>query len=135
MRLPIQSTRRFGALVGAALLALGVGACGHPVERKLQGRWLGEGVENFDDALTAAATGWARGTSLEFAGSDLTVSIPAEEARSGSYKVVKVNRNDVDIAVTRKDGAIDRARFSLDDEARMRWRLSGGRSVLLRRQE
>src|SRR5688500_13622065 len=82
--------------LGIALLAaLGVTACGHPVQKKLEGRWLGDGVENFDDEAVATATGWARGASMEFAGSSLTVTIPAEEPRSGKYKVVSVHEGDV----------------------------------------
>jgi hypothetical protein len=52
--------------------------CGHPVQRSLEGRWLGEAVENFQDSQLAAATGWARGLSFEFAGSNVTVAVPAE---------------------------------------------------------
>jgi hypothetical protein len=122
------------ALAGVLLAVVGAG-CGHPVQRKLEGRWIGEGVENFDDMATAPATGWAKGTSLEFAGSTLTVAIPAEEPRSGSYKVVSVNKQDVNLAVTRPDGAKDTLKLKLDDERSLRWQLGGGRSVLMRRAE
>jgi hypothetical protein len=122
------------AVAGVLLAVVGAG-CGHPVQRKLEGRWIGEGVENFDDAAMAAATGWAKGTSLEFAGATLTVAIPAEEPRSGSYKVVSVNKQDVNLAVTRPDGAKDTLKLKLDDERSLRWQLSGGRSVLMRRAE
>ena len=115
----------------AALFALG---CGHPIEKKLQGRWLGDGVENFADDAVAAATGWAKGASLEFAGSSVTVSIPAEEPRTGKYKVVSVRENDVEIAVERKHGSVDRVAFKLDDERSMRWMLGDGRAVVLKRE-
>src|SRR6187549_3022757 len=87
------------ALVAVAVLS----GCGNPVQRKLEGRWLGESVENFDAKDMAAATGWARGLSLEFAGSRLTVAVPAEEPRTGKYKVARVHDNDVELAVTRLD--------------------------------
>ncbi len=135
MRLPIPRTARLAPVLVAVSLSAGLGGCGHPVERKLDGRWLGESVESFDDPAVAAATGWAKGTSLEFAGSTLTVSIPAEEPRTGEYKVLKVYKNDVQIAVTRKDGSVDNAKFTLDDDRSMRWRLSGGRSIVMRRQD
>lgn len=122
------------AVAGVLLAVVGAG-CGHPVQRKLDGRWIGEGVENFDDSAMAAATGWAKGTSLEFAGSTLTVAIPAEEPRSGSYKVVSVNKQDVNLAVTRPDGAKDTLKLKLDDERSLRWQLTGGRSILMRRAE
>jgi len=108
--------------------------CGHPVKRKLEGRWLGEGVENFDDDKVAAATGWAKGASMEFSGSTLTVSIPAEEPRSGAYEIVKVHQNDVEISILRPDGSRDRTRFRLDDEHSMRWMLDEGRAIVLRRE-
>lgn len=135
MTLPIRTPGRLAAALLVAALATALGGCGHPVERKLQGRWLGQSVESFDDRAVASATGWAKGTSLEFAGSTLTVSIPAEEPRTGDYKIVKVYKNDVQIAVTRKDGTVDQAAFTLDDENSIRWRLSGGRSIVLRRQD
>ncbi len=126
--------------LGVLLLVVVGGGCGHPVQRKLEGRWIGEGVENFDDAVVAAATGWAKGTSFEFAGSSLTVAIPAEEPRTGSYKVVSVHQNDVSLAVTPKGAASSeqeppahKLRLKLDDERSMRWMLGDGRALILRR--
>jgi hypothetical protein len=91
-------------------------------------------VEQVDDAAMAAATGWARGTSLEFSGSTLTVSIPAEEPRSGKYKVERVSKNDVTVAVTRPGGAVDRLRLKLDDDRGLRWMLGSGRAIVMRRE-
>jgi hypothetical protein len=119
--------------LGLLLAVVGAG-CGHPVQRKLEGRWIGEGVENFDDGAVAPATGWAKGTSLEFAGSSLTVAIPAEEPRTGTFKVASVHQNDVALSVNRKDGAKDTLRLKLDDERSMRWMLGDGRALLLRRE-
>jgi hypothetical protein len=121
----------------AAALAFGFSssACGHPVQKKLEGRWLGDAVENFDDAEVASATGWAKGTSLEFASSTITVSIPAEEPRSGKYKIAKVRDTDVELAITRDDGRIDKAALKLDDEHSLRWMLGQGRAVVLRREQ
>ena len=93
-----------GLVLSSALLLAG---CGNPVQRKLEGRWLGESVENFDAKDVAAATGWARGLSLEFSGTRLTVAVPAEEPRTGKYKVASVHENDVELAVTRVDGVVD----------------------------
>ena len=70
-------------------LCVGLGGCGHPVQNKLEGRWVGDSVENFDDQHVAVATGWAKGASFEFSGSTLTVAIPAEDPRSASYKIQK----------------------------------------------
>lgn len=120
-----------GLLVTSALLLAG---CGNPVQRKLEGRWLGESVENFDAKDMAAATGWARGLSLEFAGTRLTVAVPAEEPRIGKYKVASVHENDVQLAVTRADGAVDTASFKLDDERSLRFMIGDNKAVVLRRE-
>jgi len=114
------------------LLAFSVG-CGHPVQRSLEGRWLGESVENFQDSQLAAATGWARGLSFEFAGSNVTVAVPAEEPRSGRYSVSSVHESDVRLSFTAKDGKTSTAAFKLDSDHSMRWMLGQGRAVVLRR--
>jgi hypothetical protein len=116
-------------------LALGPAACGaHPVQRKLSGRWLGERIENVDGDALAAATGWVKGASLEFAGSSLTVAIPAEEPRSGNYRVTRVHKDDVKLGVTRQDGTVDELWLKLDDDRSMRWMIGDGRAIVLRRE-
>jgi hypothetical protein len=114
------------------ILAISTG-CGHPVQRSLEGRWLGEAVENFQDSQLAAATGWARGLSFEFAGSTVTVAVPAEEARSGRYQVTSAYQSDVRLAFTAKDGKTSTALFKLDNDRSIRWMLGQGRAVVLRR--
>ena len=114
------------------ILAISTG-CGHPVQRSLEGRWLGDAVENFQDSQLAAATGWARGLSFEFAGSTVTVAVPAEEARTGRYQVSSVHESDVRLAFTAKDGKSSTALFKLDNDHSIRWMLGQGRSVVLRR--
>ncbi|HEY3665957.1 MAG TPA: hypothetical protein VGL19_08160 [Polyangiaceae bacterium] len=121
-----------GLILAAALF---LGGCGNPVQRKLEGRWLGESVENFDAKEMAAATGWARGLSLEFSGTHLTVAVPAEEPRAGKYKVESVHDNDVQLAVTRLDGAVDTASFKLDDDRSLRFMIGDNRAVVLRREQ
>ena len=131
-------TSRRGRLTSLGLLlagALVMAGCGNPVQRKLEGRWLGESVENFDAKEMAAATGWARGLSLEFSGTHLTVAVPAEEPRTGKYKVASVHENDVELAVTRLDGAVDTASFKLDDDRSLRFMIGDNRAVVLRREQ
>lgn len=126
-----------GRLVRLVVVGVSLGSvvgCGHPVQRKLEGRWVGDAVENFDDREVAVATGWAKGTSFEFSGKTLTVAIPAEEPRTGSYKVVNVRENDVELAVVRKDGSTDKARLKLDSEHSLRWMLSDERAIVMRRE-
>jgi hypothetical protein len=114
------------------ILAISTG-CGHPVQRSLEGRWLGDAVENFQDSQLAAATGWARGLSFEFAGSSVTVAVPAEEARTGRYQVTSAYQSDVRLAFTSKDGKTSNALFKLDNDHSIRWMLGQGRAVVLRR--
>jgi len=114
------------------MLAISTG-CGHPVQRSLEGRWLGDAVENFQDSQLAAATGWARGLSFEFAGSTATVAVPAEEARTGRYQVSSVHEADVRLNFTSKDGKTSMALFKLDNDHSIRWMLGQGRAVVLRR--
>ena len=105
------------------------------MQGKLEGRWEGDSVENFDDELVAAATGWAKGTSMEFSGSEVTVRVPAEEPRTGRYRVERVRNRDVTLAVGRKDGSEDRVHFKLDSDHSLRWMLDDSRAVVLRRDE
>jgi len=128
----ISSLFRLTLAASAALLLAG---CGNPVQRKLEGRWLGESVENFDSKDVAAATGWARGLSMEFSGSRLTVAVPAEEPRTGKYKVASVHENDVQLAVTRPDGAVDTTSLKLDDERSLRFMIGDTRAIVLRREQ
>ncbi len=129
--------RKRGRLTSLGLLvlsALFLGGCGNPVAHKLEGRWLGESVENFDAKDMATATGWARGLSLEFSGSHLTVAVPAEEPRTGKYKVASVHESDVQLDVTRADGSVDKASFKLDDERSLRFMVGDSRAIVLRRE-
>ena len=133
---PVRTAlRRLGAgLLLVGLATAGAGCGGHPIQRKLSGRWLGERIENVDGEALAAATGWVKGTSLEFADSTLTVAIPAEEPRTGKYRVVRVHERDVRLAVTRKDGSVDQVSLKLDDERSLRWLIGEGRAIVLRRE-
>lgn len=81
----------------------------------------------------APATGWARGLSFEFAGNNVTVAVPAEEARTGRYSVSSVHESDVRLAFTSKDGKTSSAVFKLDNNHSIRWMLGQGRAVVLRR--
>lgn len=122
------------ALAGFVLSLVSVG-CGHPVQRQLEGRWFGDSIENFAPEELSAATGWARGLSFEFSGAALTVAIPAEEPRTGAYRVTSVHHSDVRLAVDRKDGKKDTMRLKLDDDRSLRWMLDETRSIVLRRED
>lgn len=125
-------TRLLRLALGLLALALGTG-CAHPAERALEGRWRGTSVENFDDADLAAATGWARGTELRFAGKRLTISVPAEEPRTGSYRLAAIEDRRVTLEVLSADGEQSELELIVDDEKSLRWVLGEGRTVLLER--
>lgn len=103
------------------------------MQRRLQGRWLGESVENVDSTFLAAATGWAKGTSFEFSGDRLTVIIPAEEPRSGTYTVASVHDNKVALQAKRTDGTVDPVELRVDDEHSLQWVLPNGASIRMRK--
>ncbi len=130
---PGGSTSRWLRLLVLAVLPCAT-ACGNPTQRLLEGRWLGDSVENVDDDQSPAATGWAKGTSFEFAGSTLTVAIPAEEPRSGTYRVSKMDDREVHLAVLDAEGEQSEMQLIVDDEKHMRWVLGEGRSLVMRRQ-
>ncbi len=120
-------------LAPSASLLLSLG-CGHPVQRQLEGTWHGDSVENFDDRDLARATGWAKSLRFTFSGSKMTVSIAAEDERSGKYRIRSVHNSDVVLAVKKPDGAEDVASLKLDDDHEIRWMLGESRAVVLRRE-
>lgn len=132
--MPALPNRSLLVRLGWVGICASLWGCGHPVQNKLEGRWVGDSVENFDDQHVAVATGWAKGASFEFSGSTITVAIPAEDPRSATYKVASVRENDVQLAVMRKDGAVDKMRLKLDSEHSIRWVLGDERAIVLRRE-
>jgi hypothetical protein len=108
-------------------------SCNHSPRERLQGRWVGEGVENFASSQIARATGWAKGTSFEFRGNRVTVSVPAESPRQGTFVVAQELPNELRVSFVRPQGARDEALFQLDGDGLMRWKIDGSRSVLLRK--
>ena len=127
-------TFRFAkSLLLLALSATTLVGCGHPAERKLRGRWYGDRIESVDAVDLSAATGWVKGTSFLFKGSEMTVEIPAEGARTGKFEVLAFRDGKITVGVHRQDGATDRVELKLDDERSMRWLLPQGRAVVMRR--
>ena len=79
-------------LFAAILVVPALTGCKQSVKQRLQGRWVGEQAINFPANQTRSAGGWARGASFEFQGNRVTVSIPAESPRQGTFKVTGVFR-------------------------------------------
>lgn len=118
---------------GIMLLVFTLPGCSRGLEQQLQGRWVGQSADNFSSAQAARALGWARGASFEFAGSRVTVKIPAERPRTGTFQVTELSEGEVQVSFLRPRGTEDHVTFRVEDEQRMRWMLDGGRSILLRK--
>jgi hypothetical protein len=108
-------------------------SCSHTPRDRLQGRWVGESVENFAASQVARATGWAKGASLEFRGNRVTVTVPAESPRQGTFMVTAQSPDTVRVSFVRQQGARDDASFQFENDERMRWQLGGGRAIVLRK--
>lgn len=124
--------RTLFGLSGACLALLA--ACSHPAERALEGRWYGERVENFSIEEVASATAWARGTSFEFRRPHLTVAVPAEEPRQGSYRLSAIEDRTVKLTVLDANGEQNELELIVDDHNSMRWVLGEGRTLVLKKQ-
>ncbi len=125
---------KFPVFFALVVSAGGATACGHPLSRKLEGRWFGSGVESFEQRELPAAVGWAKGVSFEFSGDKITVAIPAEEPRTAPYRIASVHGSDVKLNVTRPDGKADPLSLRVDDDQSMRWMLDDTHSVVLKRE-
>jgi hypothetical protein len=91
-------------------------------------------VESSDGSVSAARAGWAKGTSLSFSGSRLTVVLPGEAARHGKYQVLSANDGHLELQVEGHDGHLDRTRITLETDDLLRWHLSNVHTLVMRRQ-
>ncbi len=128
----MERTPFFGLLL-ASLLALSQGGCAHPAERALQGRWHGESVENFERDNLAAATGWAKGTSFEFEGKHLKVTVPEEKPRHGVYSLTSIENRQLTLSVLNAQGEQTELNLIVDDAESLRWVLDEGRTLVMKR--
>jgi len=114
----------------AASLLAGAG-CGGPAD-KLEGKWVGERIDNVTAEQVARATAWVKATTLEFAGDKLIVTIPTEPARKGTFKVTKVDGEKLVLSVHRKDSATrDETTFTLQGDKTLRWDIGQSREITL----
>ncbi|MCU0681074.1 MAG: hypothetical protein MUF34_02220 [Polyangiaceae bacterium] len=112
---------------------VGATACSKGPQDKLQGTWVGSGIENVPPDQEARAGGWVKATSFEFKGSKMTVNVPAESPRTGEFKVASAQGNRLTVQVSRPDGTADEAAFVLADENTLSWDIGNERVVKLRR--
>jgi len=116
----------------AVLLVVPAAAgCSRTPKDRLQGRWLGETIENVPVAHLTKAVGWAKGTALEFTGSKATVMIPAESPRTGTFRVTEAEGDRVTVSFLREEGGRDEAEFQFVGEGQLRWHVGDGRQIVL----
>jgi hypothetical protein len=126
----LSSLRRLIVVLPALLLLAG---CAKGPQDRLAGRWVGESIDNIPPDQEARANGWVKGASFEFRGDRVTIAVPAEDPRTGSYKVERVNGQKLTLSITRPSGEADEAVFTLTGENSMKWDLGNDRQVKLTR--
>jgi len=120
-----------GKAPALALLVL-LASCSKSPEEKLAGKWVGDRIDNVSADQVARATGWVKGTTFEFSGDKLTVTVPAEPARKGTFKVSRLDGDKMVLSVARPDSpSQDEATLTLTSDKSMRWDIGQGREVLL----
>jgi hypothetical protein len=105
--------------------------CSRTPKDRLQGRWLGESIENVPTPHLEKAMGWVKGTALEFNGSKATVMIPAESPRTGTFRVMDAEGDRVTVSFLREEGGRDEAEFRFVGEGQLRWHIGDGRDIVL----
>ncbi len=124
---------RVGTALALAITLPAAAGCEKSPRDKLQGRWLGESIENVPAAQVQKATGWVKGTAIEFAGSKVTVTIPAETPRSGTFKVSHKEGDTLLVSFNRDEGGHDEAEMTLVGDQQLRWKLGEGREIVMNR--
>lgn len=108
-----------------------VAGCEKSPKDKLQGRWLGESIENVPSAQLTKSTGWVKGTAIEFQGNKVTVTIPAETPRTGTFKVAKAANDGLLVSFVRDEGGHDEAEMKLVGDQTLRWSIGDGREIVM----
>lgn len=108
-----------------------VAGCDKSPRDRLQGRWLGESIENVPVSQVQKATGWVKGTAIEFNGGKVTVTIPAETPRSGTFKVTRKEGDTLLVSFLRDEGGRDEAEMALVGDGVLRWRIGEGREIVM----
>jgi hypothetical protein len=129
---PARRLRRAAPLLALVGPLLALAACGGGPADKLEGKWVGERIDNVSAEQVARATAWVKATTLEFAGDKLTVTIPTESARKGTFKVAKVDGDKVVLSIHRKDSATrDESTFTLQGDKTLHWDIGQSREITL----
>lgn len=113
-------------VLGASLLFTG---CAKGPKERLQGRWVGAHIDNIPKDQEGRALGWVKSTSFEFRGGRVTVAVPAEEPRTGEFKVVRSAGNKLTVEIARPGADPEETVFTLVDERTLKWDIGNDRSV------
>jgi hypothetical protein len=111
----------------------GLTGCENTPKQRIQGKWVGERAEHFPASQADRAQGWVSGSSFEFDGSRVTVTIPAERPRQGTFKIKQATEAGLQLAFLRPHGTSDDVAFQFEGEGQLRWLLGDGRSILMRK--
>ena len=122
------------ALLAPIVLAFFSSGCGKSPRDRLQGTWVGESVQKVHPSQADRAQGWVKGTRVEFAGNKVTVAIPTESARSGTYRVAKVEGDEMDMVFKRPEGGEDKTHMTLNKDGKLVWALGGGTELVMTKQ-
>ncbi|WP_438040130.1 hypothetical protein [Sorangium sp. So ce128] len=122
---------RIKTALALAMALTAVVGCSKTPRDRLQGRWNGDAIENAPVDQLTKATGWVKGTALEFNGSKVTVTVPAETPRSGTFKVTKADGDQMTVAFLRPEGGLDEAAFRFATDQTLRWEIGDGRAIVL----
>ena len=127
----LRSLRRI-AFRGALAAFFATAGCGGGPADKLEGKWVGERIDNVSAEQVARATAWVKATTLEFAGDKLTVTIPTEQPRKGTFKVAKVEGDKIVLSVHRKESATrDETTLTLQGDKTLHWDIGQSREITL----
>ena len=122
---------RITTALALAIMLPVVAGCEKSPKDKLQGRWLGESIENVPSAQLTKSTGWVKGTAIEFQGNKVTVTIPAETPRTGTFKVAKAANDGLLVSFVRDEGGHDEAEMKLVGDQTLRWSIGEGREIVM----
>jgi hypothetical protein len=125
-----QWITRIGTMAVGCLM-LGAGGCSKGWQDKLEGRWVGSSITNIPADQEGKATGWVKATTFEFHEDKMTVTIPAEEPRTGSYKVSQVNGRKLTLDVARPNGQADKTVVTFNGSDKLIWEIGQERKVTL----
>jgi hypothetical protein len=119
-----------------AALCLVCAGCGKSPQETLSGKWVGDRIDNASPGQAAQSLPWVKATTWEFAGDKITISLPAEPPRSGTFKVSQVDGQKMKLAVSRPDGqATDVVAVVVDGKKTLRWSIGEQREVVFVRAE